>query len=168
MIECSDVIKIYTDQETKMRIAALRGIDMSIGRGELVSIIGPSGSGKSTLIKILAGIETISSGDVLVGGNQLANMTTNELLRYRLKNVGLVHQFPERTLFLGGTIADNLTFASSLYSKDKSVNDERNQTILESLGIDHLKNRRVSYLSGGEMIRTAIACMLAKNAKLLL
>lgn len=78
MIECSDVIKIYTDQETKMRIAALRGIDMSIGRGELVSIIGPSGSGKSTLIKILAGIETISSGDVVVGGNQLANMTTKE------------------------------------------------------------------------------------------
>ena len=168
MIECNDVIKIYTDQETKTRIAALRGIDMSIGRGELVSIIGPSGSGKSTLIKILAGIEAISSGEVMVGGQLLANMTTKELLRYRLKNVGLVHQFPERTLFLGGTIADNLTFSSSLYSKDKLVNDERNQTILESLGIDHLKNRRVGYLSGGEMIRTAIACMLAKNAKLLL
>ncbi|MHA1367656.1 MAG: ATP-binding cassette domain-containing protein [Candidatus Heimdallarchaeota archaeon] len=137
MIECNDVIKIYTDQETKSRIAALRGIDMSIGRGELVSIIGPSGSGKSTLIKILAGIEAISSGEVIVGGHLLANMTIKELLRYRLKNVGLVHQFPERTLFLGGTIADNLTFSSS-------------------------------YLSGGEMIRTAIACMLAKNAKLLL
>ncbi|MHA1356098.1 MAG: ATP-binding cassette domain-containing protein [Candidatus Heimdallarchaeota archaeon] len=121
MIECNDVIKIYTDQETKSRIAALRGIDMSIGRGELVSIIGPSGSGKSTLIKILAGIEAISSGEVIVGGHLLANMTIKELLRYRLKNVGLVHQFPERTLFLGGTIADNLTFSSSysMYAREK-------------------------------------------------
>ncbi|MHA1434160.1 MAG: ATP-binding cassette domain-containing protein [Candidatus Heimdallarchaeota archaeon] len=168
MIECNDVIKIYTDQETNTRIAALRGIDMSIGKGELVSIIGPSGSGKSTLIKILAGIESISSGEVVVGDYQLGVMSASELLRYRLRNVGLVHQFPERTLFLSGTIADNLTFSSSLYSKDKIANDKRNQAILDSLGIDHLKNRRVSYLSGGEMIRTAIACMLAKNAKLLL
>ncbi|NHJ48543.1 MAG: ATP-binding cassette domain-containing protein [Asgard group archaeon] len=168
MIDCHDVIKIYTDEELKTRVAALRGIDMAIKQGEIVSIIGPSGSGKSTLIKILAGIESISSGVVQVGDYQLETMSPKELLKYRLKNVGLVHQFPERTLFLSGTVADNLTFASSIYSKSKKECDKRNKEILDSLGIKHLEKRRVSFLSGGEMIRTAIACMLAKNAKIIL
>ncbi|RLI71957.1 hypothetical protein DRO91_05000, partial [Candidatus Heimdallarchaeota archaeon] len=90
------------------------------------------------------------------------------LLEYRLRMVGLVHQFPERTLFLTGTVFDNLLFASSLQSASKKENKLHAKEILESLGIDHLTHRRVSSLSGGEMIRTAIACMIAKNAPLLL
>ncbi|MBD3193237.1 MAG: ATP-binding cassette domain-containing protein [Candidatus Heimdallarchaeota archaeon] len=168
MISCHDVIKIYTDPVTNLKIAALRGIDLTISRGELISIIGPSGSGKTTLIKILAGIETISSGNVIIDSHELGKMTPEELLSFRLNNIGLVHQFPERTLFLSGTVMDNLTFASSLYSTNLSENKQRNQQILKRLGIDHLANRRVSYLSGGEMIRTSVACALAKNAPVLL
>ena len=168
MIKCLDVIKIYTDEETNSRIAALRGIDLTIKEGELISIIGPSGSGKSTFIKILAGMEALSSGEVTVGDYDLGAMSPNELLKYRLKYIGLVHQFPERTLFLSGTVEDNLAFSAGLFSKDLEANKVQNQEIMEKLGIDHLENRRVSFLSGGEMIRTAIACMLAKNAKILL
>ncbi|MFW9924048.1 MAG: ABC transporter ATP-binding protein [Candidatus Thorarchaeota archaeon] len=168
MIDCHDVIKIYSDEETKNRIAALRGIDLQVNRGEVVSIIGPSGSGKSTLIKILAGMESISSGTVRVGIDELQKMTSKELLDYRLKTVGIVHQFPERTLFLTGTVFDNLSFAASLNSKNKKENRLRNITIMKELAIDHLANRRVQVLSGGEMIRTAIACVLAKNSPLLL
>ncbi|MHA1126369.1 MAG: ABC transporter ATP-binding protein [Candidatus Heimdallarchaeota archaeon] len=168
MIKCLDVIKIYTDEDTNSRIAALRGVDLTINDGELISIIGPSGSGKSTLIKILAGIESLSSGEVNVNGHDLGSMSTKDLLEYRLRYIGLVHQFPERTLFLSGTVGDNLAFSAGLYSKDLENNKIRNKEIMETLGIDHLENRRVSFLSGGEMIRTAIACMLAKNAKLLL
>ncbi len=168
MIHCQDVIKIYTDEETKNRVAALRGIDLRIKKGEVVSIIGPSGSGKSTLVKIFAGMESISSGNVRVGNYELGKLEMNELLDYRLNMVGYVHQFPERTLFLTGTVIDNLNFASSLYSDNRVENHRRNMEILETLGIAHLENRRVSYLSGGEMIRTAIASALAKNAPLLL
>ena len=168
MIDCEDVIKIYSDPETNVRIAALRGIDLKINKGEIVSIVGPSGSGKSTLIKILAGIEAISSGEARVGEFELEKMTLKDLLNYRLKSVGLVHQFPERTLFLTGSVWDNMTFSSSLSSKNLTQNKQENNEILKTLGIDHLRNRRVSLLSGGEMIRTAIACMLAKKAKLLL
>ncbi|MHA1556027.1 MAG: ABC transporter ATP-binding protein [Candidatus Heimdallarchaeota archaeon] len=168
MIECNDVIKIYADPETNTRVAALRGIDLHIKKGELVSIIGPSGSGKSTLIKIFAGMEAISSGDVRIGEYQLGKMTLEELLAYRLNTVGLVHQFPERTLFLSGTVMDNLMFAAGLCSTNISENKRRNKEILEKLQMSKLANRRVSYLSGGEMIRTAIGCILAKNAPLLL
>jgi len=168
MIECYDVIKIYANPETNTRIAALRGIDLNIQQGEVVSIIGPSGSGKSTLIKILAGMEAISSGEVFVDQFELGALTQKELLAYRLKMVGLVHQFPERTLFLTGSVFDNLMFASSLKSSNKKENKKENKAILETLGIAHLQNRRISSLSGGEMIRTAIACMIAKNAPLLL
>ncbi|RLI70509.1 MAG: hypothetical protein DRP02_07540 [Candidatus Gerdarchaeota archaeon] len=168
MIDCYDVIKIYANPETNVRIAALRGIDLNIKKGEVVSIIGPSGSGKSTLIKILAGMESISSGEVFVEQYELGALSDKELLEYRLRMVGLVHQFPERTLFLTGTVFDNLLFASSLQSASKKENKLHAKEILESLGIDHLTHRRVSSLSGGEMIRTAIACMIAKNAPLLL
>ncbi|NHJ87670.1 MAG: ATP-binding cassette domain-containing protein [Asgard group archaeon] len=168
MIDCQDVIKIYSDPETNIRVAALRGIDMRIRDGELISIIGPSGSGKSTLIKILAGIESISSGIVNIGNFELGKLSADQLLEYRLKMVGLVHQFPERTLFLSGTVMDNLMFASGLFSKNKSENKIRNRTILKKLDIHNLENRRVAHLSGGEMIRTALACILAKNAPLLL
>ncbi|NHJ39396.1 MAG: ATP-binding cassette domain-containing protein [Asgard group archaeon] len=168
MIECNDVIKIYSDEETNTRVAALRGIDMNIEKGELISIIGPSGSGKSTLIRILAGIESVSSGEVIIGDSHLEVMNARELLKYRLKNVGIVHQFPERTLFLSGTISDNMIFSSSISSKNHTENKKRIKTILESLGIDHLENRRIRYLSGGEMIRAAIASALAKNVPILL
>jgi len=168
MIECRDVIKIYDDPETNTRVAALRGVDLRINKGELISLIGPSGSGKSTFIKILAGMEAISSGTVRVGSYQLGSMEPDELLKYRLNTIGLVHQFPERTLFLTGTVMDNLNFASSLHTRNLSENRRRNKEILESLGILNLANRKVNVLSGGEMIRTAIACMLAKNAPLLL
>ncbi len=167
MIECNDLIKIYLDNERNIRVPALRGIDLSIPKGELISIVGPSGSGKSTLINILAGIDGVSSGTVKVGEYQLDQMTDSELMTYRLETVGLVHQFPERTLFLDGTVMDNLIFASSLYTKNITEAKIDNKEILKKLDIDKLENRKVSYLSGGEMIRTAIACMLAKNAPVL-
>ncbi|NHJ86869.1 MAG: ABC transporter ATP-binding protein, partial [Asgard group archaeon] len=168
MIECTDLIKIYSDEQTNTRVAALRGIDLNIKKGELVSIVGPSGSGKTTLIKIIAGIESISSGKIIVDGLELNKLTSNELLNYRLRTIGMVQQFPEKTLFLSGTVFDNLTFASSLHSKNYEKNKEQNQQLMETLGISHLAHRKVNTLSGGELIRTSIACALAKKTKVIL
>ena len=138
MIECKDVIKIYTDPNTNLRVAALRGIDLRIEQGELISIIGPSGSGKSTLVKVLAGIEVISSGEVIIGEYNLGKMAPEELLEFRYKNIGFVHQFPERTLFLSSTVIDNMNFAASLHSKNITDNRARNINILMKLGLSHL------------------------------
>ena len=68
MITCNDVIKIYSDPDTDLKVAALRGLDLKVREGELVSIIGPSGAGKTTLVRILSGIEQPTSGDVIING----------------------------------------------------------------------------------------------------
>ncbi|MHA1221445.1 MAG: ABC transporter ATP-binding protein, partial [Candidatus Heimdallarchaeota archaeon] len=168
MISCRDLIKIFEDEEHGMRIPALRGCDLIVNKGEIVTVVGPSGSGKTTLINILAGLETFSSGECIVGGRDLQLMSQDMLNNFRLTTIGLVDQFPERTLFLDATVEENMDLSTSLGFGDTQELDERNQLILEKLGIDHLANRRVRVLSGGEMIRTAIACALAKNVPILL
>lgn len=168
MIICIDLIKIYEDEEHGIRIPALRGCDVFIEKGEIVAVIGPSGSGKTTLINILAGLIKLSSGDCVVNGQELGDLNQSALNRFRLFNIGLVDQFPERTLFLDATVEENMAFSTSLVIGDSDEYMDRNYTIRKKLGIEHLTKRRVRFLSGGEMIRTAIACALAKNAPILL
>ncbi len=168
MIECRDLIKIYLDETSNLKVPALRGIDLKVGKGEVISIVGPSGSGKTTLINILAGFETISSGFLRVGEHHLEDLNQTELLFYRLKTIGIVDQFPERTLFLSGTVYDNMVFVYSLQPDDTANMESNIIKILDELGIAHLSNRKVRLLSGGEMIRTAIACALVKRVPLLL
>ena len=168
MIECKDLIKIYDDEDHNVHVPALRGCDLSIQAGEIFSIVGPSGSGKTTLINILAGLDTCSSGDVIVGEYRLNQMTAKELNFYRMKMIGIIDQFPERSLFLDGTIKDNLKFVSNITKSSTDEAQTRNQEILKKLGIDHLEHRIIRELSGGEITRTAIACALAKESPILL
>ena len=168
MISCRDLIKIYKDEEHGIRIPALRGCDLLIDKGEIVAVVGPSGSGKTTLINILAGLIKLSSGECVVASQELGDLNQNALNRFRLHNVGLVDQFPERTLFLDATVEENMDFSMSLVFGNSDEHHDRNYTIRKKLGIDHLAKRRVRFLSGGEMIRTAIACALAKNVPILL
>ncbi|MFW9921793.1 MAG: ABC transporter ATP-binding protein [Candidatus Thorarchaeota archaeon] len=168
MIECKDLIKIYYDEETNLRVPALRGCDLSVNEGEILSIVGPSGSGKTTLINILAGLDTCSSGEVKVGNYYLSNMSLKELNTYRQEMIGIIDQFPERTLLLDGSLSDNLKFASNIKIIPRTELKVNIQHVLEKLGITHLKNRIVRGFSGGEMIRAAIACALIKEAPLLL
>lgn len=169
MIEVRDLIKIFTDKETNTKVPALRGCDLKISKGEIFTIVGPSGSGKTTLVNILAGLESYSSGYVRVGEYDLENLTTQKALNlYRKNMIGLIDQFPERTLFLDGTIEDNMIFLSNIKTKAKKEDYLRNNEILEKLGIYHLRTRIVRGLSGGEMIRTAIACALAKKVPVIL
>ncbi|HUT79709.1 MAG TPA: ATP-binding cassette domain-containing protein [Candidatus Bathyarchaeia archaeon] len=168
MISCRDLIKIYEDEEQNIRIPALRGCDLLIDPGEIIAIVGPSGSGKTTLINILAGLIKLSSGECVVNGQELGDLNQNALNRFRLHNIGIVDQFPERTLFLDVTVEENMTFSTYLTSGDSEEELDRNYTIRKNLGIDHLAKRQVRYLSGGEMIRTAIACALAKKVPILL
>ncbi|MFW9923781.1 MAG: ABC transporter ATP-binding protein, partial [Candidatus Thorarchaeota archaeon] len=168
MINCYDLIKIYTDEERNIQVPALRGCDFSITKGELVSIIGPSGSGKTTLINIMAGLETISSGKLHIADFKLENISPKTLEKYRLSVVSVVDQFPERSLFPNTTVKNNLNFFYSLRYGNKNHSNKEIYTLLEKLDLSNLEKRIVKTLSGGEMTRLAIACALAKNTPILL
>jgi len=163
------LIKIYKNEEKKINISALRGCDLEVKKGELVSIIGPSGSGKTTLINILAGLDSPSSGLVEIVSQRIDQLNSNELNLYRKTKISLINQFAERTLLLNISVNDNLIFFNNiLESKYKESQSLSNDVILEKLGIDSLKNRIVNTLSGGELTRVALACALAKNVPIIL
>lgn len=169
IIECKDVIKIFKDPKNNTTISALRGCDLLVREGELISIIGPSGSGKTTLVKIIAGLDYPSSGTVKIKGKSLSYLSTRDIRNYRLKNISLINQFPERTLFLNISVKDNLEFVYNLLKKENNTEAILEPSIvLEKLGISHLKNRIVKTLSGGEMTRVALACAVSKNTPIIL
>jgi len=169
LIECKDVIKIYKDPEHKTTIPALRGCDLIVREGELISIIGPSGSGKTTLIKILAGLDLPSSGTVKIMNYSLPQMSVERIKNFRMEYISLIDQFPERTLFLNLSVKDNLDFAYNILRKDNNSEAILEPSlVLEKLRISHLKNRIVKTLSGGEMTRVALACAVSRNTPIIL
>ncbi|MBN1330083.1 MAG: ATP-binding cassette domain-containing protein [Candidatus Heimdallarchaeota archaeon] len=168
LIECKDLIKVYQDEINKISIPALRGCDLRLKKGELVSIVGPSGSGKTTLIKIIAGMDFPTSGLIKVANYQLETLPQEKLKEYRLENISLIDQFPERTLFLNISVSDNLEFSENLKKKQSTATNFRYMDILDKLGISYLEDRIVKTLSGGEMTRVALACAITKNTPIIL
>ncbi|TFF90856.1 MAG: ATP-binding cassette domain-containing protein [Promethearchaeota archaeon] len=168
IIECRDLIKIYSDEERKIQIPALRGCDFVVEKGTIASIVGPSGAGKTTLVNILAGFISASSGKAIVDGIEVHKLNQKRLNLYRLNKISIVDQFPQRTLFLNSTVWDNLYFAYTLTYGDTPTTGERLRDILKKLGIEHLEKRIVRTVSGGELTRIAIGCALAKNAPIIL
>ena len=100
MIECIDIIKIYEDIERRIQIPALRGCDLFVDNSEMISIIGPSGSGKTTLINILAGLESISSGQVIVAGYDLSRLSEIALNDYRKRIISIIQNFVQFKIWL--------------------------------------------------------------------
>jgi len=90
-LKCHDLIKLYSDPVTNIKVAALRGIDLEVDAGGLVALIGPSGAGKSTLINIIGGIEKPSSGDVIIGDKVINKLKAKELNQYRRQDIGFVY-----------------------------------------------------------------------------
>jgi putative ABC transport system ATP-binding protein len=142
----------------------LRGIDLDIGRGETVSVVGPSGSGKSTMMMIMAGLERPTSGRVRVAGHDLGSMDEDRLATFRRDNVGIVfqsfHLVPTMTAL--ENVAIPLEFAGRADAFDRAR--ER----LESVGLGHRVTHYPGQLSGGEQQRVALARAFAAEPKLLL
>ncbi|HLR21279.1 MAG TPA: ABC transporter ATP-binding protein [Tissierellaceae bacterium] len=158
-IEFKNVKKIY--QMGEVEIEALSGADFFIDQGEFVIIAGPSGAGKTTILNILGGMDTATSGEILVDNDKISDFTNNELIKYRRHDIGFVFQF--YNLVQNLTAIENLELATQI-AKDPLDPKE----VLEAVGLSHRKNNFPSQLSGGEQQRVAIARALAKNPKLLL
>lgn len=158
-IEFKNVEKEYKMGE--VTIKALNNTNFSIDKGELVVIVGPSGAGKTTSLNILGGMDTVSSGEVIVDGKRIDKLKNKDLIKYRREDIGFVFQF--YNLVQNLTAVENVELATQI-CKDSLDPKE----VLEKVGLkDRMKNFP-SQLSGGEQQRVAIARAIAKNPKLLL
>lgn len=159
LIEVSNNTKIY--QTGSNKLYANRDISFSIEKGELVIILGASGAGKSTLLNILGGMDTNTSGSVIVAGHDIAQYDRRQLTTYRRLNVGFVFQF--YNLIPNLTAKENVELASEIVPDALDAAEA-----LRAVGLAEHVDKFPAQLSGGEQQRVAIARAVAKNPKLLL
>ena len=158
-VKLKNVSKIYRMGEVEIR--AVDKIEFAIDKGEFVVVVGPSGAGKTTVLNILGGMDTVTSGDVLVDGENIAKYSQRKLTGYRRDDIGFVFQF--YNLVQNLTARENVELASEI-CKDPLDAD----TVLAEVGLSDRKNNFPAQLSGGEQQRVSIARALAKNPKILL
>ena len=158
-VQFEHVKKTY--QMGDVEIHALQDATFTVGEGELCVIVGPSGAGKTTLLNILGGMDTMTSGKILLGGEEISSYSQKKLTSYRRHDVGFVFQF--YNLVPNLTALENVELAAQI-CKDPLDAAE----VLISVGLEHRMANFPAQLSGGEQQRVAIARALAKNPKLLL
>jgi len=164
VVELRNVIKIY--EMGKVRVRALRGISFSVRKGEFVVILGPSGCGKSTLLNIIGGVDRPTSGEVIVNGLKITDLSEEELTDFRRKNIGFVFQFFNLIPTL--TAKENVMLGLELRGLPKAKIEEEALRLLSIVGLEGRANHFPSELSGGEQQRVAIARALAKDPQILL
>ena len=158
-IEFRDVSKIYQMGEVEIR--ALDQISFDIDKGEFVVVLGASGAGKTTILNILGGMDTVTSGTIIVDGNDISKANDRQLTEYRRSDIGFVFQF--YNLVQNLTAKENVDLAAQICK-----NPLDSIRVLEMVGLQERINNFPSQLSGGEQQRVAIARAVAKRPKLLL
>ncbi len=147
-------------------IRVLRGVDLRLGRGETVSIVGPSGSGKSTLLHLLGGLDLPTSGRISLGGSDLANLDDVELARVRNRYVGFVFQFHH--LLRDFTALENVMMPQLIAGSTRSAARKRALDLLEQVGLADRSGHVPAKLSGGEQQRVAAARALVNEPPVIL
>jgi putative ABC transport system ATP-binding protein len=163
MIEIGDLKKTYRSGDVDVH--ALRGVNLSVAKGEFLSVVGPSGSGKSTLFNILGGLTPPTSGTIHIDGRDLLKMTDAERTELRKKTVGFV--FQKYNLLPTLSAEDNIAIARDI-AGNKIANDPQFGEILNLLGIRDRMHHKPRALSGGEQQRVAIARAIVNHPALLL
>jgi len=163
-LELRQVSKVYGSGPTEVR--ALRDVDLSVERGELVAIMGPSGSGKSTLLTIAGSLEAATSGHVLVDGVDLSRVSRSDQAKLRRRSIGYV--FQDFNLLPGLTAIENVTLPLELDGAGAKAARATGLKALEELGVADRAARFPDELSGGERQRVAIARAIVGDRRLLL
>lgn len=164
LVEVQNLVKTYEDNGVPVQ--ALRGVSLTVEKGEFAAIAGPSGSGKTTLLNLIGGLDAASSGNVLVAERELSSMKKGELADFRLKNVGFVFQAYNLIPVLSAL--ENVEFVMLLQGVDATDREARAQAILDEMGIGEFARRRPNELSGGQQQRVAVARAIVAEPKLVL
>ena len=164
VIETTNLFKIYEQGEIEVR--ALNDVSINFKQGEFTAIVGPSGSGKTTFLNAIGGLDTPTSGGVRINDTDITNLNSNELIDFRLKNIGFVFQAYNLIPVL--TAKENVEFIMLMQGTSKDDRDKRSEDLLEAVGIADKKNRRPGQLSGGQQQRVAVARALASYPQFVL
>ena len=158
-VEFNEVRKVYRMGEVD--VAAADGMTFEIEQGELAVVVGPSGAGKTTLLNMLGGMDSVTSGTIMLDGREVSAFSERELTRYRRHDIGFVFQF--YNLVQNLTAKENVELASQICAHPLPADE-----MLAAVGLSARRDNFPAQLSGGEQQRVAIARALAKNPKLLL
>ena len=160
MILVENIHKFYGD------LHVLKGVDLHIKKGEIVSIVGASGAGKTTLLQILGTLDTFSQGTLSINNTSLAALNSKELARFRNENLGFIFQFHQ--LLPEFTALENVCIPAFIKKTPKVEAEKRAKELLAFLGLSHRENHKPNELSGGEQQRVAVARALINNPSIIL
>ncbi|MFA9391084.1 MAG: ABC transporter ATP-binding protein [Prolixibacteraceae bacterium] len=164
VIEIKNLKKTYNG--TAVQVKAVDGVTLNIEEGEFTAIVGPSGSGKTTLLNMVGGLDTPTSGSIVVDKTDLSSLTPRQLVDFRLHNIGFVFQAYNLIPVL--TAKENVSFILEMQGAPKEQIKKRTQEILESVGLGERVNSRPNQLSGGQQQRVAVARALASKPKFII
>ena len=164
VIETNNLIKIY--QQGDIEVKALNDVSINFQQGEFTAIVGPSGSGKTTFLNSICGLDTPTSGKVVINDTDITNLKSNELIDFRLRNIGFVFQAYNLIPVL--TAKENVEFIMLMQGDSASDRKSRAEELLNAVGLSDQINRRPGQLSGGQQQRVAVARALASKPKFVL
>ncbi|MCI0444448.1 ABC transporter ATP-binding protein, partial [bacterium] len=165
LINAEKVSKTY-QEKTSVPVQALSNISLTINEGEFTAIVGPSGCGKTTLLNILGGLDYPTAGKVEIAGTDITSMSDNNLIDFRLKNIGFVFQAYNLIPVL--TALENVEFIMLLQKRNKKERFEKAMELMEKMSIGDKADRRPGELSGGQQQRVAVARSLASQPRFIL
>ena len=164
VIETNNLIKIY--KQGDIEVKALNDVSINFQQGEFTAIVGPSGSGKTTFLNSIGGLDTPNSGKVVINNTDITNLKSNELIDFRLRNIGFVFQAYNLIPVL--TAKENVEFIMLMQGDSENARKSRAEELLNAVGLSDQINRRPGQLSGGQQQRVAVARALASKPKFVL
>lgn len=164
IIQTSDLNKIYN--KTVVPVHAINNVNLKFEEGEFTAIIGPSGCGKTTLLNLIGGLDSPTSGNVIIDGTKITDLKAREIIDFRLKNIGFVFQAYNLVPVL--TAKENVEFIMQLQGADSNRIEERVKNLFAQIGLEERMNDRPGKMSGGQQQRVAVARALASKPKFIL
>lgn len=166
ILDAKNIVKIYGELGGEGSTTALKGVNLSINKGEFIAIMGPSGSGKTTLLNVLSGIDKPTSGEVTIAGEEISEIAGDKLALFRRKQLGFV--FQEFNLLDSLTVKENIILPMVLEKKTVTEMDVRVQNLASLFEIESILNKYPYNISGGQQQRTAVSRALVNEPSIIL